>query len=464
MCGLIGGAVPAHLVAAALPFIKHRGPDASGIITAGAFTLGHTRLAVQDVQGAPGQPVVGRETVVTYNGEAWNPQSLRDAFPASHKWASTGDTEPVAALIERDGPAALPLLTRAMFALAWVSGDWAYLARDTYGEVPLHYGFTAEGHPVWASEVAALLVLGARPSTVTWVEPGTLVMLSASGAGTVSTWAKPVDIRPQPLTPEGMRTHLEKGVVDRMTADVPVAVLCSGGLDSSAVLATLIKHGYTPHAYTAVHDTRSPDLRHARAVTSHLGIDLTEVTIPSPTRADLNAAVTVTEMPHKAQVEIAVACAPLAARISADGFRVLLSGEGADELLASYGMAFHGIQKHGWGPYRRDLFIGQHRKNFARTNKVFMRYGIEARLPFLDDGLARAVLAATKDDVTLQGRHPKAILAAAFQDALPEGSAWRTKAAFQTAAKLDKAAATTVADPRAYYHAEYVRTFQGVKP
>jgi len=452
VCGLIGGAVD---VEPHLNTISHRGPDDQGIVRCGDWTLGHTRLAIQ---GSTRQPLTD-PLPLTYNGELWNPGRLR-ARIADHAWqTSSGDTEPVAVAIARGGIEALRDLD-GMFALAWVDPTTGslHLARDPYGEVPLHYGETADGSFVYSSEIKSLLSLGAIPSSVRWLPPGHAATVEPGGKLTLVRWFE----EPSP-SEMSLRELLAVGVTDRLTSDAPVALLMSGGLDSSAV-ASLAGAGFP--AYTAVHHPRSLDRRHAREVAASLGVGLIEVPIPTPTADDLSRVVEHIEMPHKAQVEIGWACLHLARRMKADGVRVVLSGEGADELLGSYGgIAYHGIRQRGWDGYRRDAFTGQHRKNFARTNKVFMACGVEARLPFLDPHLVSTVLAMTQDEVTLNGRHPKAVLAAAFAADIGEASAWRAKAAFQTSARIDRSAAAVIdGNPTSFYRSSFRTRFMEVKP
>ena len=440
--------------------IAHRGPDGDGIAKTWPFTIGHTRLAVQDLSTASAQPFASGRITLTYNGELWAPELLRSLLQShGQHFTTSGDTEVVAAALDTYGLDALPMLD-GMFALAWTDGENLYLARDEFGEVPLHVARTASGALIYASEVAALLALGAVPSTICWLAPGHYAVINAHGQANTRRWAAPLRLTPAP-DDGSLRDLLTQGCVNRMTADVPVAVLASGGLDSSAILALLVAAGYTPTCYTAVGDPNSRDLRCARLVAEHLGLDLCEVEVPPVTKESLSAAVLATEMPHKAQVEIALACLPLAARIAADGFKVVLSGEGSDELWASYGMAYHGVARQGWHHYRADTFTDQHRKNFARTNKVFMAAGVEARLPFLHAPLVRYGLRLNADDVRRD--HPKGVLAHAVADLLPPEVTWRAKAAFQTQARLDVAAAAAVADPARFYKAEYQCYFGGVK-
>lgn len=480
MCGLIGGALPLPSVIRGLDAIAHRGPDDQGAAESGAFALGHTRLAVQDVTSASAQPWPASDgSLVTYNGEAWRPDALRALLP-ERTWSTTGDTEVVAELLAAHGTEALPLLDRAMFALAWVDREGLlHLARDRYGEVPLHVGRLPGSRIAYASEVAALLQLGAHPATIQWLLPGHVMTVQQDGrTATVSRWAAPEVLTPSQDGPRAaaavVRHHLMEGVTDRLTGDVPIAVLVSGGLDSSLVLGIIrtMRPDLEVGAYTAVHNPRSLDLAHARAVCGSWGIPLREVPVPAPTAADLARTVRAVEQPHKAQVEIGWACLHLARAIRRDGYKVVLSGEGSDELWASYGsprsiMVHHGIKTQGWHQYRASTFTGQHRKNFARTNKVFMRHGIEARLPFLDPGLVGYALTLPEVTVTRAagGRtHTKAVLAAAAAGLVPETSVWRAKVAFQVGAGLDLAVKRAVPDPRRLYAAEFRTAYGGVKP
>jgi len=477
VCGIAGGACTRVELDRALRAIEHRGPDGSGIVPGGDYLLGHVRLAVQDLTEAAAQPFTAGRTVVTFNGEAWQPARLRALVEDTHiggplpdGWISTGDTEPVAHLLDRCGVEALPII-RGMFALAWVGRDGdLYLARDAYGEIPLHLGRTRSGRYVYGSEIRAVLALGAVPASVQWVPPGYYVRIFEGGRqARLHRWyaehrLDPIEADTSTAARE-VRDHLDRGVRDRLIADVPVTLLCSGGLDSGAALGLALAAGQKIDAvYTAVHDPKSRDLHCARQTADLFGVELREVPVPAPDADALAALVRKIELPHKAQVEIAVACDALARRMAADGVKVVLSGEGSDELWASYGMAYHGIARYGWHAYRSDLFTGQHRKNFPRTNKVFMAHGIEARLPFLDPGLARYAMRLTQDAVTAKGRHPKAVLAEAVRDLLPADLRLRPKVAFQKGARLDTAASRAVPDPRAFYAAEFRTAFRGAKP
>ena len=257
-----------------------------------------------------------------------------------------------------------------------------------------------------------------------------------------------------------------------VTSDVPVAVLLSGGIDSSAVAFHARNHYPDLVGYTAVFDTKSKDLRCAREVAEHLGIELREVPVPAPTAADLAAVVRTIELPHKAQVEIGWACLHLADRLHGDGMKVVLSGEGADELWGSYGRSALTIKDLGWHRARGKFVVDQHRKNFARVNKVFMARSVEGRLPFADRFLVEYGLGLRQDAVTgwLPGQKPtalrtilpgqdKKVLRDGYWHRLPHSVIQRQKAAFQTEAKIPEACLQVVDNPGKFYRSEFAKAF-----
>lgn len=266
-----------------------------------------------------------------------------------------------------------------MFAMAWTDGISLYAARDRYGEVPLHAARTPAGTVVVASELRGIEAMTGTSSAI-WVEPGEVMRAAADGNVERTRWYTP-DITPQPLTrteaEAGLRDLIALGCRDRAISDVPVCTLLSGGIDSSAIAYHL--RDYVPNlvAFTAVLDPNSRDARCARRVAHALDLELVEVPVDVPDAHDLARVVDRIEMPFKAQVEIGWACLALADAMSDRGFKVVFSGEGSDELWASYGFAYHAMTqpRYDWHRYRRDLFLGQHRKNFARCNKVFLSRG-----------------------------------------------------------------------------------------
>lgn len=322
-----------------------------------------------------------------------------------------------------------------MFAVAWWREDgYLHLARDRYGEVPLHYSCSPFQGFWFASEMKALLAMGAPMNEINWFPPGTYMRIGSGGQIVKSYQYATLGEVPLPDSMSKaatiVRDLVEQGTVERTISDVPVCTLLSGGIDSAAVAYYLVQNVSNLVAYTAVFDEKSRDLKMARLIAKVLNIELREVPIELPTASDLEEVVWHIEMPHKAQVEIGWACLGLARRMRADGFKVTFSGEGSDELWGSYGFAYHGIKKEGWYAYRRRLFMMQARMNFARCNKVFMAHSVECRLPFLNRLLANYAVRLTEDAVRCKSR-PKAVLQEAFRGLLPDEVVDRPKLAFQ---------------------------------
>jgi asparagine synthase (glutamine-hydrolysing) len=458
MCGIAGGYDPR--APGLLARLRHRGPDGQGESRLGRLWLGHTRLAVIDPSPASDQPFTYGRTTLVYNGECWNYRELRAELEAAGlRFATRGDTEVVAAALDRWGPEALTRL-RGMFALAWsTDGEQVSLARDPFGEVPLYVSGNS-----FASERKALVGEGFERQSIAAVPPGTWSVLEPSGKACGRSYAFPAAI-PDPgydraRAAARLRGMLEASCRERSLSDVPVATLLSGGIDSALVAALLKPYFPGLVAYLAVMRGDNPDRRAARECARFFELPLIEVEVPPPGAAELAEVVRVIEQPYKAQVEIGWACLQLARRLREDGIKVVFSGEGSDELWASYGFAYHALKKRDFHTYRRDLFLGQAEKNFARCNKAFMAFGIECRLPFLNGDLVQFALSLPRAVVADGAARPKAVLQEAAAGLVPELVRRRPKAAFQDALGLKRAIARTLPDPARYYRAEYRRLYQ----
>jgi len=461
MCGLIGGfGEPSD---AAVRALDHRGPDASATVRVGSVWLGHTRLAVLDLDPRSDQPFRRGPLTLVYNGEAWNHAEVRRELEAlGEVFTTSGDTEVVAAALLR-WPAG-DVLQRLDFmgAMAWVvdGEDIVRLARDRFGEVPLHASLARPFR--FASELKALVAAGADPRSFRDVGPGELWEISENRIARVVRWYDPPVVPDPSATREGAAEDVCRlvlsGSARRAISDAPACTLLSGGIDSAAVALALAKEIPDLTAFVAVMDERSPDVRAARAVAGALGIRLIEVRVPSPIPDDLARVVRAIEVPYKAQVEIGWPCLVLAERIRAEGFKVTFSGEGSDELWASYGFSYHALQTEDWHAYRKDLFLTQARKNFPRANKAFMAHSVECRLPFLHYPLVERALALPRTAVQDKGR-PKAVIQDAFRGLLPDAVVNRKKLAFQDGLGLKTAVGAVLGDPKRFYGAEFNRAY-----
>lgn len=458
MCGIVG--TFGNKINEGVQSLIHRGPDDQSAVTIGNLKLGHTRLSIIDPDTRSNQPFVYGDITLVFNGEIWNYSEIRDELVRQgFAFRTSGDTEVLAASLNYWGVDALRKIN-GMFAIAWTKdGETLYLARDKYGEIPLHIALQKPF--CFASELKALLAMGCNRKAFSDIEPGTYAIVTARGIQRVAYYdidTSPRNISRKEASKEIYRL-LENGTTERTISDVPVCTLLSGGIDSAIVAYFASKAIPNLVAYTAVYDNNSRDLRSARIVANQIGIELREIVVPKPSYNDLTRVIECIEMPYKAQIEIGWACYKLAEAIQRDGFKVTFSGEGSDELWASYGFAYHGLQKQGWHEYRKDLFLSQARKNFARCNKIFMSHSIECRLPFLHPPLVDYAISLPRTAVQDGAAHPKAVLQEAFSHIFPESIIKRPKVAFQDGMGIKEAIERSITNPKRFYNAEYTRLY-----
>lgn len=466
MCGIVGGFnVGEKATWRGVKALLHRGPDAQAVKTWESTTLGHARLSIIDVTSASNQPFMFGNVLLSYNGEMWNYRSIREELHATgYRFRTTGDTEVMAAAIQAWGDDAFRRL-QGMWAVAWTSdrGETIRLCRDRFGEIPLHVA--VDGARFWfASEKKGLAAMGAPSRSWKDVQPGTIVAFDGYEASEKSWYDAPVSAchDDMDVASAKVRNLVRAGTLERTVADVPVCTLLSGGIDSSAVLLDVKEQMPDITAYAAVMNPKSPDLKAARRLAEELEIRLVEVKIPPPTADSLSGVVRAIEMPFKAQVEIGWACIHLADAMRRDGFKVTFSGEGSDELWASYGFAYHALKKKNWHDYRKELILDQARKNFARCNKIFMAASVECRLPFLHVPLVEYALSLRRGAVQ-DGSRSKAVMQEAYRGILPDWIVKRQKLAFQDGTGMKSAAARAVADPKGFYAAEYKKLGAGIE-
>ena len=424
--------------------LLHRGPDGSGVKEANRAVHGHTRLALLDTSNASSQPFTIGGSTLTYNGELWNHRKLREVLSGEgFEFKTTGDTEVLAAMLNRYGLSCLNSLD-GMFAFAWSDekgGHW--LVRDSFGKVPVYVAKTRKGF-VWASERKAF-PSRARPCAV---PPGYYLNLVT---GEWTRWYALPDPK-EAMTPKRVIDLLRLGVRKRLDADVPVCCLVSGGLDSSLILALAKQESSSVVAYIAVFDELSKDLWAARNLCKHLGIEIREVSV-EVTKENICKAIQSIEIPSKAQIEIATLCLPLAQRIYSDGYRACLSGEAADEIFGGYGnfcIAASRASDKEVINLRIASLKKMSRGNFVRCNKAFMSAGVECRLPFMEQALVEGSVRLGKS----QSPPGKKLLKEAARGVIPDWIVDRQKETFQGGSGVSLAIAKKISNPRRYYSAE----------
>ena len=472
MCGIIGGFNPDN-INLGLDSIQHRGPDYKQIKQIESVSFGHVRLAIMDTSDLSHQPFTVGGITIIFNGAIWNFREIRQYLIDTYNinFNTDGDTEVLAHLLDKEDLSGLDRI-QGMFVVAWTRGNEDItVARDRHGETPLHYSLLENSlfpHFTFSSEIKGLRAMGIHYSTINMLSPGSYIR--ATNLDSIKTekglW---YDIRQnlkknlftdRDSASQHIKTLVESGSLERTVSAVPVCVLLSGGVDSSVIALAALKNIPNLTSYIAVHNEKSKDLYCAREVAEMLNIELVEVKVEPPIVDDVKDIINTIEMPYKAQVEIAWPCIKLAQRITSDGFKVVLSGEGSDELWGSYGMSYHGIKEHGYEEYRLRLFGSQERKNFARCNKIFMKYGVECRLPFLNTELVETALGMEQDIVWNTKSRPKAVLQDSYVNLLPEQIIKRPKMAFQDGMGI-KEEFKKVLDksPKVYYNETYNKIF-----
>ncbi len=405
----------------------------------GLATHGHVRLAILDPTPASAQPFPYRDGLLSYNGELWNHAELRDELGSlGHRFESRGDTEVLAAALDQWGiPATLAKLD-GMFCFSWSSPSGDFLVRDRLGKLPLYVARVGPGF-AWASERRGL---GAVAGAAEALKPATWLDLRT---GRVRGYYEV----PALEAPGDVRALLESGVRKRLVSDVPLCVLLSGGLDSSVTTAPATMARPDLVAYTCHLGETTADLEAARVVAKHVGVELREVPLEPPSHEDVERAVLTVEVPNRTAVEIATLCIPLAERISADGFKVVLSGEAADELFGGYGtLARRARDDASWRQARLEFLAKMGRADFHRVNKSFMAHGVEARMPFCELGLVESVLSMGKKECP----PGKGLLKRAVGDLLPGEIIRRPKLTFQGGAGARDYFDSRYPSPQRYYN------------
>lgn len=367
ICGVAGGRRENELgqIAAMAAAIAHRGPDDSGVHAVDCVVLGNRRLAILDLSEAGHQPVGSDElgAWITYNGEIYNFRELRaDLERDGHRFHSHTDTEVVLALYLRDGVECLRRL-RGMFAFAiWDSrARRLFAARDHFGQKPFYYARLGE-RLIFASEIKALLAHAdvraeAEPAAIDYylslrVVPPPLTLfrgIHKLPPGHWLSWAPGEHLRVEPYwTPrfdgaapradaewiEGLRGRISASVDRHRVSDVPVGAFLSGGLDSSVVVAALgAQAGPAFPTFCVGSDVESFDERpHARLMAAHVGTEHHDVCVSARLLDSIPRLVHALDEPS----DPISACFDAAARLAASHVKVVLGGDGGDEIFAGF--------------------------------------------------------------------------------------------------------------------------------
>lgn len=453
MCGIVGAFEIKQSLSEIRPQvlemskrIRHRGPDWSGIYSSEKAVLAHERLAIVDPKSGS-QPLYSPDgqVVLAVNGEIYNHQELRNSLP-NYQFSTQSDSEVVLALYLEKGPAFVEELNGIFgFALYDAREDTFLIARDHMGIIPLYYGKDEWGQLFVASELKSL---EGYCTEIAQFPPGHY-LYSKNGLTPqrwyTRDWEQYETVSDNETSIEDLRQGLEDAVKRQLMSDVPYGVLLSGGLDSSVIAAITKKfaarrvesndqeEAWYPQLHSfAVGLEGSPDLIAAKKAADHIGTIHHEVNFTIQEGLDaIRDVIYHLETYDVTTVRASTPMYLLARVIKSMGIKMVLSGEGSDELFGGY-LYFHKA------PNAQEFHEETVRKlkklylyDCLRANKSLAAWGVEGRVPFLDkEFMDVAMRINPKEKMIRDGRMEKWVVRKAFEDYLPESIAWRQKEQF----------------------------------
>jgi asparagine synthase (glutamine-hydrolysing) len=476
MCSIVGLTakknqdVPLHL-GAMLRATEHRGPDGVGVVLNGALQkaesvetlklsgircrtgLGHSRLRITGTSGIQPLTACNGDLILAFNGEIWDYRTLRDRLVAlGHRFETESDAEVVVHLIEEKcehGAKAHSAIEKVLhelngeyaFAVLDVRADTVYLARDPVGVKQLYYG-ESEGWSAFASEKKPLWEFGIAPYRVL---PGEIVEIRRHTQGTGPSWRSVSRVRlPRPPAPrdvtdesDALRLYEEalmSAVERRLEGQPRVGIIFSGGVDSALIASLAARSGEEVRCYAAGFRDSS-DVQMSRRVAKSMGLPLCVAELDEPLiEAELARILAAIESADHLQADVAVPIYFAVKRAAEDGIRVLLTGQGADELFAGYPWYPDVLEESGARRLRESLWSDiehLYKDTLEREDKITMYHSTELRVPYLDPEVIHAAMSITEDLKIRKGHVKYLHRRAAERLGVPDFVAWRPKEAAQ---------------------------------
>ena len=456
--------------------IRHRGPDWSGIWCGGSAILAHERLSIVDPESG-GQPLVSPDgkQVLAVNGEIYNHQEIRRRYAGKYDFQTGSDCEVILALYRDKGIDFLEDISGIFaFALYDEEKDAFLIARDPIGVIPLYIGYDSDGTVYVASELKALEGQCERyepflPGHYYWSkEPGMKRYYHRD-------WFEYDAVKNNEASVDAIRDALKDSVRRQLMSDVPYGVLLSGGLDSSVISAIAEKfsehriednsqtRAYWPRLHSfAVGLKGAPDLAKAKLVADHIGTVHHEINYTIQEGLDaIRDVIYFIETYDVTTVRASTPMYLLARVIKSMGIKMVLSGEGADEVFGGY-LYFHKAPSaKAFHEETVRKLSKLHYYDCLRANKSLSAWGVEGRVPFLDKEFLDVAMRTNPDAKMCPGSTmEKNIVREAFADILPAEIAWRQKEQFSDGVgyswidTLKKITSETVSDEQMAHAAE----------
>lgn len=426
--------------------IRHRGPDWSGIYCGGSAILAHERLSIVDPKSG-GQPLYSpdRKQILAVNGEIYNHREIRTKYAQKYHFQTGSDCEVILALYKDKGINFLEDLSGIFaFVLYDEEKDEFLIARDQIGVIPLYIGKDTEGKIYFGSELKAL------EGFCESYEPFLPGYYYHSKEGEMKKWYTrdwmTYDaVKDNESSTEAIHDALEDAVQRQLMSDVPYGVLLSGGLDSSVISAIAKKYAarriendgasdaWWPQLHSfAVGLKDAPDLIKAREVANHIGTVHHEINYTIQEGLDaIRDVIYFIETYDVTTVRASTPMYLLARVIKSMGIKMVLSGEGADEIFGGY-LYFHKApDPKAFHDETVRKLSKLHLYDCLRANKSLSAWGVEGRVPFLDKEFLDVAMRTNPKAKMAPGRViEKKIVREAFADMLPESIVWRQKEQF----------------------------------
>ena len=426
--------------------VRHRGPDWSGIYSSKNAILAHERLAIVDPTSGK-QPILSEDglKVIAVNGEIYNHKNLKKTFTSSYNFRTESDCEVILALYENKGVDFLNNLNGIFaFALYDSSKDRYLIARDHMGIIPLYMGWDDDNIFYVSSELKSLEGVCSK---IELFPPGHYLLIDSSE---LIKWYKPDwishnSVKNSETSIKVIHDSLSAAVKRQLMSDVPYGVLLSGGLDSSITSALAKKFAskrvesddkqdaWYPQLHSfSVGLKDAPDLKAAKIVADHIGTIHHEINFTVQEGIDaIRDVIYHLETYDITTIRASTPMYLMARAIKSLGIKMVLSGEGADELFGGY-LYFHKAPNakefHEETVRKLDKL---HQYDCLRANKSLAAWGIEGRVPFLDKEFIDVAMNINPEDKMIKnGRIEKWVLREAFKDYLPESVLWRQKEQF----------------------------------
>jgi len=426
--------------------LRHRGPDWSGIYSTDKAILVHERLSIVD-PGNGAQPLYNPERthILAVNGEIYNHKELEKSLSVDFQFQTGSDCEVILAKYKEKGPAFLDEINGIFAFILYDAEKDAYLiGRDHMGIIPMYMGYDENGNFYVASEMKALTpvcksVQEFPPGHYLWSKDGELTRYYERD------WMDYDNIKDNVTDKLALRDALEDAVKRQLMCDVPYGVLLSGGLDSSIISAVTKQYAarrveddgkseaWWPQLHSfAVGLNGSPDLAAAQKVADHLGTIHHQITFTVQEGLDaLRDVIYHLETYDVTTIRASTPMYLMARYIKAMGIKMVLSGEGSDELFGGY-LYFHKAPDAKEFHEETVRKLSQlHMYDCLRANKSMAAWGVEGRVPFLDkEFMDVAMRVNPKDKMCGNGKIEKHLLREAFEHYLPKEVAWRQKEQF----------------------------------